>query len=266
MSGPVPSPSMNGMIGRSGTWSLPSALRIGSPGGTVTMENAGMRTVKPESRGRFKRESGEWGLVRRPASAPHGGGRRLAPLGDERTERLAGVDAPVVAAGEHLLQPHVQDDEQVAAAHLLELQTGDAVMALTPADWQGLVAVAADDRLEWNLDGEVEVRRQERTAALDHVGTIALERVRHVVVAHTEEHADEPVREPVHEELQARIVHHLASRNEARSEGALGAIPEHVVVAHEVIWAVGAVGHHDRDRVPPERVEPAADRVPEAVD
>src|SRR5262249_4224826 len=38
----------------------------------------------------------------RAASAPRGGGRRLAPLRNERTEWLAGVDAPVVAAGEHL--------------------------------------------------------------------------------------------------------------------------------------------------------------------
>src|SRR5262249_61227091 len=113
----------------------------------------------------------------------------------------------------------------------LDLESGDAVVAVPRADWQGLVAVAADDRFEWNLDGEVEVRRQERTAALDHVGTIALERVRHVVVAHTKEHADEPVREPVHEELEAGRVHHLASPNEARSEGALAACPEHEVVA-----------------------------------
>jgi hypothetical protein len=31
MSGPVPSPSMNGMIGRSGTWSVPSAYPMGCP-------------------------------------------------------------------------------------------------------------------------------------------------------------------------------------------------------------------------------------------
>src|SRR5438552_2719207 len=34
MSGPVPSPSMNGTIGRSGTRSLPCAVLIFSPGGT----------------------------------------------------------------------------------------------------------------------------------------------------------------------------------------------------------------------------------------
>ena len=35
MSGPVPSPRMNGMIGRSGTLSLPAAMVIFSPAGTV---------------------------------------------------------------------------------------------------------------------------------------------------------------------------------------------------------------------------------------
>src|SRR2546426_3658533 len=41
----------------------------------------------------------------------------------ERLERLAGR-TPVVASREHLLEPHVEDDEEVAAAHLLERELG----------------------------------------------------------------------------------------------------------------------------------------------
>src|SRR5262245_57964888 len=43
MSAPVPSPSMNGRMGRSGTSRRPpAATRICSPGGTVTIENWGI--------------------------------------------------------------------------------------------------------------------------------------------------------------------------------------------------------------------------------
>src|SRR5215831_20343269 len=106
MSGPVPSPSMNGMMGWSGTWSFPSTLRIGLPAGTVTMENAGMR------RSNRKAATGSRARGRRARLSSSGGGRRLAAVLDEGTERLAGVGPAVVAAGEHLLQPHVQDDEE----------------------------------------------------------------------------------------------------------------------------------------------------------
>ena len=101
----------------------------------------GHATVKPESRDRFK-------STRPGARLSSRGGRRcLAAVLDEGTERPAGVGPAVVAAGEHLLQPHVQDDEEIAAAHLLQLQARDVVVALAPADGQRLVAVAADDRL-----------------------------------------------------------------------------------------------------------------------
>src|SRR5262249_55601333 len=58
----------------------------------------GHATVKPESRDRFK---STWQGARLSSC---GGGRRLAAVLDEGTERLAGVDPAVVAACEHLLQ------------------------------------------------------------------------------------------------------------------------------------------------------------------
>src|SRR5262249_61934005 len=98
----------------------------------------GHATVKPESRDRFK---STWQGARLSSC---GGGRCLAAVLDEGTERLAGVDPAGVAAGEHLLQPHGQDDGEGAAAHRLPLHARDAVVALAPAGWQRLVTVAAD--------------------------------------------------------------------------------------------------------------------------
>src|SRR5207237_2699718 len=51
MSGPVPSPSMKGMMGRSGTSRRPSEpARMASPGGTVEREYRGIRLLKQEKR------------------------------------------------------------------------------------------------------------------------------------------------------------------------------------------------------------------------
>src|SRR2546425_13030654 len=64
---------------------------------------------------------------------------------DERPDGLAFRPA-IVAPAEELLQPHVQHDEEVTAAHLLEHQARHAVLPLAPADWDGLIRVAPDDR------------------------------------------------------------------------------------------------------------------------
>src|SRR5579884_2584067 len=62
MSGPVPSPSMKGITGRSGTSRRPSApRRIGSPGGTVTVEKVGMGVLKQNGAGGGKEPGGGGG-------------------------------------------------------------------------------------------------------------------------------------------------------------------------------------------------------------
>ena len=71
--------------------------------------------------------------------------------------QAAGRLASVVAAAEGFLEPDVEDDEKIAAAHLLDLELGDARFSVGPGDWDDRVVVAASDRLEWHLDGEVEV-------------------------------------------------------------------------------------------------------------
>src|SRR5687767_15625596 len=98
-----------------------------------------------------------------------------------------GVAPPVVALCQQLLQQDVEHDEEVAAALLFEMQCGDAVAAAAPADGDYLVAVAAHDRLERQLDGEVKVGREQRLAPLEHAGAVALESVGDVVVVEAKE-------------------------------------------------------------------------------
>jgi hypothetical protein len=124
--------------------------------------------------------------------------------------------------------------------------------------------VAADDRLQRHLDGEVEVLGEERLDRLDHLAPVGLEGVGGVVVAVAEEEADELVGEAVEDVLEARVVVDAGAGHEAGAEGAVPALFQQPVVADEVVGIVGGVGHHDRDGVPLEDVESGPDRVAEA--
>ena len=86
-----------------------------------------------------------------------------------------------VSAAEVFFQPDVAADEEVAAAHFLDLQLGDAGAAIAPGDRHDRPGVAAHDGLERQLDREVEVRRNQGTATVDHRRAIGLEGIGRVV-------------------------------------------------------------------------------------
>ena len=83
-------------------------------------------------------------------------GGRLRSRGEGRLNVLTAI----IAAAEILLQPDVQADEQIPAAHFLDLQLRDAGPAVAPGDRHHRPGVAAHDGLERQLDGEIEMRRQ----------------------------------------------------------------------------------------------------------
>src|SRR5215207_2875480 len=112
---------------------------------------------------------------------------------------------PVVTAREQLLEQAVQDDEHVARAHLADLELRDPFLAIVPAVRDDDVRVAADDRLERHLDGQVEVVREEGLDPRDDAPPIELEGVREVVVRVPEEQLDQRVAEPVQYQLVERV-------------------------------------------------------------
>jgi len=79
-----------------------------------------------------------------------------------------------VAPAEVFLQPAIESDEQVAAPHFLDFQLGFASPAVAPGDGRDGPGVAANNRLERQFDGDVEMRRKERTAAFDNGAPVAL--------------------------------------------------------------------------------------------
>ena len=72
-------------------------------------------------------------------------------------KRNSGCRLLVVAAGEIFFEPHVEDDEEVAAAHFFDFEFGNAVAAVAPGDGYDSKVIAADDGFEGELDGDVEV-------------------------------------------------------------------------------------------------------------
>ena len=169
-----------------------------------------------------------------------------------------------IAPAEVLLEPHVEDDEHVSAAHLThpELRRPDVRLVHEI----GITRYSnRDDRLQRQLDGQVEVVREQRINRLDHLTPVGLEGIRRVVVTVQEDRPDEEVGEAVDEELQPRVVAGPPARHEARAERAVPALLEDGVVAAEVLRVVGAVGHEDRHGVAGELVEPGTHGQPETV-
>src|SRR5882757_930931 len=99
----------------------------------------------------------------------------------------------VVATAEELLQPDIRDDEKVAAAHFLELEFGHSGAAIFPTDRDDGPGKTAHDGFEWQLYCQIEVGRNERSAAFDHLAPIGLEGVGRVVKRNVEDNADEKV-------------------------------------------------------------------------
>jgi regulator of extracellular matrix RemA (YlzA/DUF370 family) len=71
----------------------------------------------------------------------------------------------IVAARQGPLKPAIKDDEQVTRTHLLDAQFGNARFAVLPRIRQNRIAIAAHDAFERQLNGQVEVMRQQRLDA-----------------------------------------------------------------------------------------------------
>ena len=124
----------------------------------------------------------------------------------------------VIAARKNLLKPEIQDDEQVPAAHLLQLQLGETSLAVGPTHRDYVVGVAADNRFERHLDREIEMRRDQRLNSLNHFATVTLKCIGDVVIAESEDHADEIVDDAIEEQFVLRIVDDLAASHKTGSE------------------------------------------------
>src|ERR1035441_7517261 len=92
-----------------------------------------------------------------------------------------------VPTAEVLLQPAIEGDEQIAAAHLPDLEFRFAGASVAPGDWHYRPGISAHDGLQRQFHREVEVRREERAAAFDDGSPVCLEGVGEVIQRRSEE-------------------------------------------------------------------------------
>src|ERR1044072_1511029 len=93
----------------------------------------------------------------------------------------------VTSLAEVLLQPDVEADEQIAAAHFFDFELGRTGAPVAPGDGKRGPAEAAHDGLELYLHRDVEMRSDERPAALDHFPAVGFKGVCRVVEFDPEE-------------------------------------------------------------------------------
>src|SRR5664279_4826063 len=97
----------------------------------------------------------------------------------------------VVAPAKVLLEPHVKADEQIAAAHLLDLELGLTGLAIVPGDRQDGPTETAHNSLQGQFHCQVEVRGDQRPASLNNFPAIGFEGVGGVVEPDRKEGPDE---------------------------------------------------------------------------
>src|SRR5581483_2164698 len=157
--------------------------------------------------------------------------------------------AMIVAARQGLLEPQVEDDEEIAAAHFLDAQLGYAGFPVCPGDRNHAIGVAAHNGLQRHLDGQVEVRRNERLHRGNHFTPVYLEGVRNIVEPKSKEHADKEIRQTIQQQFMTRIIDNTRTLDKPGSEHAITAGGKLAIIADKSLWTIGAVTHHDGHRV-----------------
>src|ERR1700753_1013390 len=79
-----------------------------------------------------------------------------------RAGQRGGCGLAVIAAAEIFLQPDIQANEQIPAAHFLDLQFGFACPAVAPGNRYRCPGIATDNGLQRQFDRQVEMRRNQR--------------------------------------------------------------------------------------------------------
>ena len=93
----------------------------------------------------------------------------------------------VITAAEVLLQPDVQTDKKVTAAHFLNLEFSFAGSPVAPCDRDYRPGVPAHDRLERKLYREVEVWSNQWPASINDCFAICFESIGRVIQFYVEE-------------------------------------------------------------------------------
>src|SRR5688500_4439142 len=113
---------------------------------------------------------------------------------------LYGLLQTIVPHRKPPLDKTVENDEQIARSHLVDLELRYAGRTVDPVVRQDRICISAHNRLERKLNGKIEMVAEDGLDTLDHMATEQLESVRDVVVSQTEQNLNEQVGDAIDRE------------------------------------------------------------------
>src|SRR5215472_11920481 len=126
-----------------------------------------------------------------------------------------------ISLAEVLLEEAIENDEKIARSHFADLKLGHALLAVDPKIWHDRISVAAHDRLQRQLDGQIKMLREQWLDSGDYCPAVHLERIRDVVTGSPKQELNEPVAQPVQHQFRAGIVYDTPAADESRPEDAI---------------------------------------------
>src|SRR5450755_248664 len=171
----------------------------------------------------------------------------------------------VISRAEVLLQPDIEANEKIPAAHLFYFQLWGAGAPVAPGYRERGPTKAAHDRLERYLHRDVEMRRDERATAFDHFLAIGLKGVGGVVEFDAEKDFEKKICETIQKQFDLWIIDHASAFDEPAAKDAIVALVQSIPVTHDIAAIVGFIGHHNNNRVATHLIETPADRPSKSV-
>src|SRR6185369_13713128 len=92
----------------------------------------------------------------------------------------------------------------------------------------------ANDGLEWQFHGQVELRRTQRATSINDFAPIGLERVGRVIELDAEHESEKCIREAIEQQLDSRVIDRGAALDETASKHTVPPRVESLPVAHDI--------------------------------
>ena len=103
------------------------------------------------------------------------------------------ISFPVISFTKIFLQPNIEADKQIPTAHFINFKLSHAVSSITPCNGNRSPGVPPYNGLERQLNSNIEVRRQDRLATINHLSPISFECIGRVIQAMQEQHPDKSI-------------------------------------------------------------------------
>ena len=127
----------------------------------------------------------------------------------------------VITSAEVLLQPDIEADKKIAAAHLLNFQLRGSGPPVAPGDGERGPTKAPYDRLERYLHRDIEMRCNQRATTFDHFPAVGLEGVGRVIECDAEKDFEEKISEPIQEQFDLGVIDHASAFDESAAKDAI---------------------------------------------